>query len=573
MATATATTSAPRVTEVLSEEECYLAALLQDESGLDIAEFSWFEPENDDGCFRAWPFQWAWWRTTEPLQIDQCARSVGKTLSITVRMFAFPFVHAGQEAVITAPELVHLEPLTQLIERRFDDCRLGREIRPRGKSAVTHRPFMMLFHNGARIIGRIPQRDGKGVKGIHPLWLELDEAQDYPKAGWTELTETLKRGFEGAVWRAHGVTRGVRDKFYDFTQDTPDNDWHVHRMTAMHRPNWTSQEREEKIKQYGGSRHDPDFRRNVYGLHGDQTNPLFVLHRLMRCVDNDESSDYNLDEYFRVEIRAEQLEDSGAPIAAMLDFPPRHHDYSVFWCGMDVGYTADPSEILVFAEYHPSAAERKANEKANITCPPEGQSRLKLLTRISLFRIEAPQQVEAILAVLNFYKPKGFAMDKTGNGLPLYQSILHEIREASGELIAARHAMDLIKGYNFSEKVLVDIDNVSMSSDDMDELVKESGIQRNVLEYSTDKLREYVDAGRWLMPWDKELIQEFQGQTFQYSKAGIDAYGRRRRIFSEGTFHALDGARMAAMGHAQATIEEITKERPAQPVLDSFIAV
>src|SRR5262245_11770255 len=127
----------------------------------------------------------------------------------------------------------------------------------KGRSGVTHRPFHMQFVNGTEIFGRIPQRDGRGVKGQHPTWLELDEAQDYPQAGWVELRETLLRGVENAVWRAHGVTRGVRDEFFDITQDKPDNPWTIHRWTAMHRPTWTAEERNDKIQQYGG-REDPD---------------------------------------------------------------------------------------------------------------------------------------------------------------------------------------------------------------------------------------------------------------------------------------------------------------------------
>jgi hypothetical protein len=231
------------VLDILSEEEAYLYAILADPSGLDQAEFLWVDPSSEDNkfcphcgtefngahlhehdelgpddwehkypaasqCFRAWAFQWPWWRTSISHQVDQCARSVGKSLSVKVRACAFPFLFPGQEMVITAPELVHLEPIVGLIETQFYATRLLREMIPSGRSAFTHRPFQANFLNGARLIGRIPQRDGRGVKGVHPIWLELDEAADYPSGGWTELRETLKRGFEGAMLRAHGVTRG-----------------------------------------------------------------------------------------------------------------------------------------------------------------------------------------------------------------------------------------------------------------------------------------------------------------------------------------------------------------------------
>jgi hypothetical protein len=621
----------------LDEEECFLWAILSDPSGLDQAEFLWTDNEQPDGCFRAWPFQWPWWRDRNQRQIDQAGRSVGKSLSIKVRSFAFPFINPGQEMVITAPEGNHLDAITDVIETAFISCRLGREMLVHGRTGIKHRPFHMNFWNGARIMGRIPQRDGKGVKGcvtyvtpiltrlgykeakdvvvgdevmshtgqwkkvthvffdendcyevhgagsfpltvscdhrfygavnnatpkqkrdfdplsfddvecllednfywatptvfpyvepeypdftthpnnnvyniksedfwwlcglyvadgflrkndnsgldcstnwvshpqnkgrkkliralenlkltyritkrehstadtietsskpfaiwlnkqfgrsaitktlpvfmlslpeefrhsfldgylsgdghwndkknrwecssaskelmlmmqllaqslgyqvnctsvlpkvsqimgvdlkeepqiswrlhistdghahqigdylinkvkkvipvgvqpivdirveddhsylsgsimshnIHPVWLELDEAQDYPDKGWTEIIETLKMGTEGSMWRAHGVTRGVRDFFYQYTQ--PESGWKVHRITSMHRPYpyWSDEERQSKITMYG-SRDHPDYRRNVLGLHGDATNPLFVLHRLMACFSED----------------------------------------------------------------------------------------------------------------------------------------------------------------------------------------------------------------------------------------------------------------------------------------------
>ena len=46
------------VYENLSEAECYLLAILKDESGLDQAEFAYTDETSSDGIFRAWPFQW-----------------------------------------------------------------------------------------------------------------------------------------------------------------------------------------------------------------------------------------------------------------------------------------------------------------------------------------------------------------------------------------------------------------------------------------------------------------------------------------------------------------------------------
>lgn len=602
------------VLENLSEDEAYLFAILSDMSGLDQAEFLWVDHSSEDnkfcptcetardgvhiephddiadnqwvekypaasGCFRAWAYQWPWWRSNQPLQIDQCARSVGKSLSIKVRGCSFPFLFPGQEMIITAPELVHLEPIVSLIESQMTTTRTLTEMLPRGRSSVTHRPFQMNFLNGARIIGRIPQISGKGVKGVHPIWLELDEAQDYPHSGWIELNETLKRGFTGSMWRAHGVTRGVRDDFYEITQDTPDNKWKVHRFAAMWRPNWTDDERQEAIQKYG-SREDPDYRRNVLGLHGDRTNPIFVLTQLMKNVDSEPLSDYNSSEYFKQVAKVETLELFEQDITEVLDFPAGHLSYAgsnprqraqnpkaIYWVGMDVGFTTDPTEILVFVEWRP-----RANSAA---------TQLRLLSRVSLVRMPHGRQIQAILHIIDFYRPKAFSLDKGGLGLPLFQEMQEHLEAFKSrdmdQLPAWMHAYDLqaalttIKGYNFSEKLLVDIDkSVELSPyDDQDDIANKAGLKRNAKEYSTDLLREMVDRQQLLLPWDDDLLKQFQGGTWM-SNRSMDAYGRR--TFSSGNDHVLDAARMMALGWAQYGIEEMMRTPKQEPVLAQIVS-
>lgn len=518
--------------------------------------------------------------TVEGIGAHNCARSVGKSQSILVRGCAFPFVHPGLEMVVTAPELIHLEPIVSKVEQQFYATWFLSQMLPRGKSAITHRPFQMNFLNGARIIGRIPQRDGKGVKGIHPIWLELDEAQDYPKAGWKELTETLKRGVAGARWRAHGVTRGVRDDFYEKTQDS--SNWHVHRFPAMWRPNWTDKEREDAIAEYD-SRDDPDYRRNVLGLHGDATNPIFVLTQLMKNVDNDPLSDYNAGEYFKQVIKAEELELLRVDITHFLDFPAGHLAYlgdaaerkavldgrkqprAIYWVGMDVGFTIDPSEILIFVEYR---------EK-----PRDPVTKLRLLSRLSLWRMPVQQQVMAMLAVIDFYRPKVFALDRNGIGLPLWQLIQDHLDAFKArdldKIPAWFHGFDLeraatsIKGYTFGQNLIVDFDK-TIEVGRFDDAVEKAGMKREAKAYSTDQLRELVDQSRLWLPWDEDFLKQFQGATWTAVKGGIDQYGRR--MFSKGNDHCLDAAREMALGWAQYSIEEtIAAPKTRVPVYDSFV--
>lgn len=853
----------------LTEEEAYLWAIISDKSGLDLAEFTMADNEQPDNCFRAWSYQWSWWRNMAGRQIDCAARSLGKSLSAKVRAYAFPFNYPGQEMVITAPEGVHLDALTDVIETAFLSNKLGRFMLSSDRSRITHRPFKINFANDSRIMGRIPQHDGKGIKGstvkgtlvltrdrglvpvedivegdfvwshlnrwtevrytysfgrdhyysvsgqgafdfivsdehrfytrhdvsrqpgktkralgplrwdwadempfskyggvnsywtgvsnfgdalefelpqqlgskeydfdcdsfwwlvgryvadghvspgrfcltvhpkdqaevikrledvnigfwikerdhssadivecgskymgewlkehfgfrssektlptwvltlpvsyrqalldgyvsgdghtvfhgtqdrvstssasksltlamgtlattlgysigysitdvskyvyklrmnkvgrgvfiddfvhykisscdfvgeeveffglvcddhsywadgvihhnTHPVVLEMDEGQDYPEAGWTEIIETLKMGSDDAIWRVHGVTRGVRDHFYKFTQ--PDSGFTVHKIVAMARPTWTNAEREAKIELYG-SRDHPDYRRNVLGRHGDSENVLFILNRLMQCVDLKSETDYNAHEFTQIKISPERIDDHGS-ILNMLDVPASHMKYESTWVGMDVGYVSDPSELVVFVD------ENQGKGKP---------AKFKLVTRISMERVAHGDQVEAILWVLEQYKPQVFAMDSTGIGLPLYQTLLAEAKKNP----VVKRMTDRIKGYNFSEKILAEIDTSVDVDPYMGDLIRDAGIMKNVLEWSTDVLRSHVDEGTLVLPHNNEIISQFQGQTFRYSKAKVDQYGRRR-IFSQGSFHVLDACRMAALARQQRELE------------------
>lgn len=608
------------VYEMLSDEEACLYAILTDPSGLELAEFTWTDERNPDGCWRAFPFQWHWWRDDSPQQVDQGARSIGKSESIMARVCVFPFVHPGGEMVITAPEAVHVDAITDRIEARLTGTRLLAEMLLGGRFGVNHRPFKAKFRNGALVHSRLPQKSGIGIKGTHPIWLEMDESQDYPPRGWKEIVETVNWSVPGAQWRCHGVSKGVRDEFYNMTQD--DSDWTVHHYSAVHRPTWDAAEREAKIAQYGGSIHDPDFRRNVYGVHGDQANNIFILSRFMAGVDTDEASHYNAEEYFFRRITAEMVDDqvhgraSGTieessdehvrALLQMLDFPELHRRYEVFWVGMDVGITRDPSEILVFAEYLPSTQERNEQRRAGLAVPLDGATRFKLITRLSLLRLPTPLQAEVIMHLIDFYRPRAFSMDRTGNGLPLFMDLQRRALESrlvvvdtddvdedldegtraqmramrerhQAKAAGARTALTALKGYPFDASIVVEIDEERAGAlpgtPSPQEVAEKAGIKRRVKDFATDALRDLVDRQRLLLPYDVELINQWNAQTWSYQASPVDAYGRRRMAFSSGTFHTLDAGRMGALGMYQQPIEALLAAPPPKrkPILPRFV--
>jgi hypothetical protein len=225
--------------------------------------------------------------------------------------------------------------------------------------------------------------------------------------------------------------------------------------------------------------------------------------------------------------------------------------YVNFWIGMDVGFTNHPSEILVLGEYREKGA---------------GHSTLKILTRIHMRRVRNGDQVKVMMALLAHYKPKAFSLDRTGVGLPLYQD-LQDVVEENKEL---GWMLDHINGYVFNSKILVDFDKSIEVDKWTGDAVKDAGIHRTVIEYSTDKLRGLVDARRLVIPWDRSLLRDIQGQTETVIHLGMDSYGRRK--YSGGDFHCLDALRMAVLGWSQHAIEAlVAADKWKPPVYDSFV--
>lgn len=534
----------------LDDEELYLAALLDDDSGIDLAELTWIDEESPDRCYRVWDFQWPLYHCRRTYQIDQMGRGLGKTVGIVMRAFAFPFAHPGAEMLITAPELNHLRTITDKVEHLLLYSRLGQEMRPKNKGGgINHQPqFQATFINNSRIISRLPQKSGKGVKGQHPLIIELDEGQDYPEPGYVELIETMKSATPGAQWRIHGVSRGVRDTYYRLTQsDNPALPFYVHRYIASHRPSWGDKERQAKIAIYGGTEEHVDYRRNIFGEHGDAHNPLFVLARLMACVRIAESAwatEYNEDVYAQIRVNDELLRKSQLPIASFLNLPGSHlaETYASFWGGMDVGYTNDPSEILIYGQV-------KRRGKPDL---------MRLLTRVQLQRIAVDDQVDAILGLFDYYGPRlrRFGMDKTGNGLPLYQTLMR--RPAIQERIA---------GYGFSEKKPVAFeDREPVGKEKPEDLV----IEKHVITWATDQLRMYVDTQSMELPYDIELLSEWQGQSV-VTVRDTSNQDNTRKSFAGGKCHTLDAGRMMVAAKDLLSIELALTPRSQEPVLDLFL--
>jgi hypothetical protein len=539
-------------------------------------EMFWDDPNNHDynGCYRVRDHQYPMFRgdpdpNTFKARNNEgfaCGRDIGKTESIKGRAWTHPFRRRRVNLLLTAPELIHLLPLTDAIEDRIRDTRLTRDLLDTrgGQTGFTHKPFGVDFYDGTKIVGRIPRLTGTGVKGQHQPDLIMDEGQDYPQRGWDEIFPTVMRdtldsdGDPDYHFNFYGVHSGERDTGF-FRAATDTTVWTIHTITRLHSaPRWNPEEKQTWIAAYGGTS-SPDYRRNVLGEAGAAASAFFVASRLMLCVDQQrnektgEMSRYNEVEYVKQVLRAEELDHYGITIEQALDLP---EDMTEIWGGMDVGLTLAPSVIHLY-------------EHRRIGT----QMRMKLRRRIILERFRSRTQREALYAIWRHFggKLKGFGIDSTGLGFPFFQELEDDEAAPTGLLAVTR-------GYKFNANVPVGVDEQMVAQDSAGRLKDQYGsqvkkvwnpdtgaddyiVEMPMIEAATRYLREQVDTTFLLLPFDPDLIRDMRAETQQRVQriAGLKSKPM--------AFHDLDAMRAYVMPFKAGKIEAILN--PVQePVMD-----
>jgi hypothetical protein len=558
---------------IFDEDDYLLLALLCDP--IYCAELLGEDPSNHDygGAYVVRDYQYPLFRLAEIALYAgaTCARTVGKTESVKWRAVSHAFKRIAENLLVTAPELIHLLPLTDAIEDIYRRIRLLRDFLDLrgGKTGFTHRPFGIDLTDGTKIVGRIPRLTGTGVKGQHQPDLIVDEGQDYPEKGWTEVHETVLKdhvdqdGNPDFTYHFYGVHSGATDS--GFHKRSKGGEFKIVQITAMQRPGWSRSEKAAARAAYGGSQ-SPDYKRNILGEQGGGASQIFVTSRLVACLDQDRESKYNTvevvptmlrdpDNEKKQLIRAEEFDELDMLIGDILDLPS---GYSNVWGGLDFGLTAAPTVITLFHE-----------EKV------KGTLRLKLIRRIHFERMRTKTIREALYAIAWHFGGalRGFGMDVTGLGFPIWQ-------EMEDDESCPPHLLDVSRGYFFNAKVPVGVDKRYITEDGQGRLrdqygaavVEETdpltGVTRYVthmpmVEASTRYLRAMVDSGLLMLPFDPEITSDMQGETAQ----------RIRRISGlknkPNAFHILDAMRGMAMVYNAGEIEAELEYEKQVPVLDA----
>jgi hypothetical protein len=555
---------------LFDDDDWALYALLCDP--VFCSELLFEDPLNRDyhGCYQVRDYQYPLFRPKGNYNIDPCARDVGKTESIKGRAVSHAFKRLGEDLLLSAPQLIHLEMLTQDVEHRISSVRLTYEFLKRdnaGKTGFSHKSgFQCDFKDGTRIIGRIPHLTGIGVKGQHVPDLIIDEAQDYPAAGWTEVFPTVLKDhmdrdgnydFTMTFYGVHAAGQG--GKFGELAKSPAYN---MTVITRLQTEKWSKPEKEATAAMYGGV-NSPDYRRNVLGEPGLTLSQFFVTARLMACMDQNRDSHYNTAVFKAQELQAEEVDSMIGPegdVGDLLDLPDTLGQQ--VYGGMDVGLVTDPTVIMLWA----------------VLPDKERRARLQLVRMIHLWRFRERQIRQITYRIARQYgiTLRAFGQDITGLGLPLYQSM-----EDDEE--CPKHLKEVSRGYVFNSKIPVSVDK-NYVSEQGDQLVDQYGhmvevvrdkwtgqeslvARMTMIEASTRYLRGFVDETYLLIPFHAKLLDDFQGETEQRVRAMA---GVRKK---PNAFHMLDAARAMAMAYKQGEVDEQVYQQPQRPVLDRAVDV
>lgn len=400
------------------------------------------------------------------------------------------------------------------------------------------------------------------VKAQDGLYLTTDMVVTHNTVNYDAKDKHGKASFR--FW-IYGVHSGNKSSGFDERARSPV--WRKIKVTALRRPDWNTQRKQNAIAAYGGSS-SPDYKRNILGEPGAGTTAYFVTARVMACVDQNVTrgekpgSDYNERQYVKATFRAEELDELDMKVTDLLDLPDI--ETAGWWCGVDIGLTDSPTVISLFAEV--THAKKR---------------RLALMRKFTLERFRPRQIREALYAITWHFGSNllGVGIDVTGLGKPIFQDM-------EDDELCPQRLRDIAVGYVFNAKVEIGVspDLITEANgvlrDHMGNMVKViedeyTGEKTYVvmvpfIAASTRMIADEVDSGALLLPFDTDVTSDMLQETRQR----VDRIGQRGEsgagtsVKKGDRFHILDSFRAAFYRRRQDAIIALLATPPQEDVLD-----
>jgi len=200
----------------------------------------------------------------------------------------------------------------------------------------------------------------------------------------------------------------------------------------------------------------------------------------------------------------------------------------VFWIGGDLGYTNDPTEIVVFQELE--TGDRRV---------------LKLILRVPMEHVAYPHIAQAIALLDRYYTATCIGVDNGGNGLAVVQELLTLDKYKDPQLEGR------LRGYDFGGMTTLAVrDGKEMrkrTKELMTSLIN-GALQRRQIVFSVD---------------DLEIEDQFTTHTYTLHDGRV-VYSN----YSKGNNYIIDAVRCAMLVMEQVNLDQIGEETVSlKPVL------
>ena len=473
-----------------------------------------------DGSNRAyWPHQVEDLRCPETRVIHLDGRDVGKTCVLTTDALHYGFTTLGGQGLIAAPHQGHLETIIEEIEFQIDaNAELAASIATssQGRPKIVREPYFRIeFTNGSVLYFRPAGPKGDAFRSLHVERIWVDEGAWLTEQAWRALRQCLKAG---GILRIYSTPSGLRDTTYYRLTLSPN--WKIFRWPSWLNPSWSA-ERETELAEFYGGKDTAGWQHEVAGEHGKPSYGAFNVEYLNLC--RVESADYQ-----KIVITGEALagcdseEETFDRLEMLLNLAPQD---GTFWIGGDLGYTNDPTEIVVFKETQ-----------------EEERRRVKLVLRVHMEHVAYPHIADVIGLLERYYSPMGIGVDRGGNGLAVVQELttLDKFRPLNLE--------QKLRGYDFGGAITI---------------AERDGqpLKKRAKEYMTSLINRGFQRRELLLPAeDIEIEDQFTTHTYTLVNGNV--------IYSKGNDHIVDAVRCAVLVRDQQRLDQIEEIVPTvMPVL------
>jgi hypothetical protein len=189
----------------------------------------------------------------------------------------------------------------------------------------------------------------------------------------------------------------------------------------------------------------------------------------------------------------------------------------VYWIGGDLGYTNDPTELVVFRESE--VGERHV---------------LTLVLRVHMEHVAYPHIAQTIAMLERYFTPVGIGVDNGGNGLSVVQELLTLDKYKPLQLEGRVH------GYDFGGMTTLAIRDGRE-------------VKKRTKELMTSLINGALQRRQLVLPAeDSEVEDQFTTHTYTLHNGIV--------VYSKGNDHVVDAVRCALLAHEQGKLDQGNQE-------------